>query len=367
MPVSESSPPARITVVPNCLAPRAAAEAKWASHLTCSMTLLNPCACLITGGAGFIGSHLADALLAQGHSVRALDDLSTGRRENIAHLEGHPRFRFVHAAIEDREVLERQVSEAQVVFHLAAAVGVKLIVDHPVRTITTNIQGTERVLEATLQYRCRTILASSSEVYGKGSKIPFAEEDDVLLGPTSRCRWAYAVSKMVDEFLALAHVSEHGADIVCARLFNTVGPRQTGQYGMVVPRFVRQALRNEPLTVYGDGQQTRCFCDVQDVVRALSGLAACSEAKGRVFNVGSTEEISILGLAERVVQLAGSSSSVRLVPFQQAYSPGFEDMQRRVPEIARIQQVCGWQPMRSLDETLQSVIDHERQQAKSVS
>ena len=319
--------------------------------------------CLITGGAGFIGSHLADALLAQGHTVLVLDNLSTGRRENIAHLVGHPKFRFACAPVEESVVLDRLAAESRVIFHLAAAVGVKLIVERPVHTIKTNIRGTELVLDAACRYGCRVVLASSSEVYGKGTKVPFSEDDDVLLGPTTKSRWAYAASKMIDEHLALAFAAERGLEVVCARLFNTVGPRQSGQYGMVVPRLVRQAVRGEPLTVYGDGRQSRCFCDVRDVVRALIGLAGRAEAAGRVFNVGSTEEISILGLAQRILKLSRSASPIRLVPFQEAYAPGFEDMQRRVPDITRIHELLRWRPRHRLEATLKAVLAHERQAA----
>lgn len=325
---------------------------------------LEPTVCLITGGAGFIGSHLAEALLAAGHTVRVIDNLSTGRWENVAHLRGHLNFQFERAAIEDKAVLDRLAAETRVIFHLAAAVGVKLIVEQPVRTIETNIMAAEHVLKAAQRNRCRTIIASSSEVYGKGSKVPFSEEDDVLLGATSKPRWAYAASKMVDEFLGLAYFSEYGVEIVSARLFNTVGPRQSGRYGMAVPRLVRQALRGKPLTVYGDGTQTRCFCDVRDVVRALTGLAAHEEAPGRIFNVGTTEEISIRSLAEKILELTKSPSKIRFVPFQEAYAPGFEDMQRRVPDIARIQKLLAWQPAYSLDETLAAIIEYERHQLR---
>lgn len=326
------------------------------------MTRVNaPRTCLITGGAGFIGSHLAEALLAQGDKVLVIDNLSTGRWENIAALDRHPRFQFARASLWDAVVLDRMASEAQVIFHLAAAVGVKLIVEKPVYTIETNITGTEHVLKAATRYRCRTILASTSEVYGKGAKAPFSEDDDVLLGPTSRCRWAYAASKMVDEFLGLAYHAEYGLETVCARLFNTVGPRQTGEYGMVLPRFVRMALRGEALTVYGDGSQSRCFCDVSDVVGALIGLAGHERSPGLVFNVGNTEEVTVRQLAERVIRLTGSSSSIELVPFEKAYAPGFEDMRRRVPDITRIHKLLGWRPTRSLDECLSSVVAHERQ------
>ena len=328
---------------------------------TMNMKTLKSCTCLITGGAGFIGSHLAEALLAEGHKVLVLDDLSTGRWDNIAHLANHPRFHFARAPVQESVVLDRMASESHLIFHLAAAVGVKLIVEHPVHTIETNIGGTERVLDAALRYRCRTIVASTSEVYGKGCKVPFVEEDDVLLGATSKSRWAYAASKMVDEFLSLAYVAEYGADITCVRLFNTIGPRQSGQYGMVVPRLVQQALRGEPLTVYGDGKQSRCFCDVRDVVCALVGLSGSKHANGRVFNVGNTEETSILGLADKILKLTGSSSTIRLIPFQEAYAPGFEDMQRRVPDTTRIQRLLGWQPTRNLDEILKTIIEYERE------
>ena len=315
---------------------------------------------LITGGAGFIGSHLTDALLQAGHRVLVIDDLSTGRLENVAHHLDHPHFHFARADIRDDIVLDRLASEAHVVVHLAAAVGVKLIVEHPVHTIETNIMGTEAVLKAALRYRCRVLLASTSEVYGKGSRLPFAEDDDVLLGSTSRSRWAYAASKMVDEFLALAYQREHGLQVVPFRLFNTVGPRQTGRYGMVVPRFVRQALQGQPITVYGDGSQTRCFCDARDVVTALVALAQHAQAPGVVFNIGSTEETAIINLARRVKALTQSDSPIVTIPYEEAYAPGFEDMERRVPDTSRIADLIGWQPRRDLDEILQSVIAYER-------
>jgi UDP-glucose 4-epimerase len=321
---------------------------------------ITPSTCLITGGAGFIASHLAETLLAEGHRVLAIDNFSTGSWNNIAHLGNNPNFQFARSSIEDPVVLDRMASQSQVIFHLAAAVGVKLIVEQPVHTIETNIMGTEYVLKAAVRYRCRTIIASTSEVYGKGSKVPFGEDDDVLLGSTAKCRWAYAASKMVDEFLGLAYCAQYGAEITLVRLFNTVGPRQTGQYGMVVPRLVQQALRNEPLTVYGDGKQSRCFCDVRDVVKALTGLAGHAHAHGRVYNIGSTEEISIFDLAERVIALTGSSSKINFVPFHEAYAPGFEDMQRRVPDISRVNKLLGWGHTRSLDEILKSIIEYER-------
>ncbi len=313
---------------------------------------------LITGGAGFIGSHLAEAFLARGDQVAVIDDLSTGRFENIAHLTNHPAFRFAIADIRDRIVLDRLASEADVIVHLAAAVGVKLVVEKPVHTITVNVMGTEAVLEAALRYRCRVLITSTSEVYGKGIGVPFREEDDVVLGPTSKSRWSYAASKMVDEFLGLAYWREYGLPVVPFRLFNTVGPRQTGRYGMVIPRFVAQAVLQRPITVYGDGSQQRCFCDVSDVVRAVVGLADHLDAPGQVYNVGSQEEISILDLAERVKHLTGSSSTIQFVPYDQAYAPGFEDMRRRVPDISRVQALLGWQPRLSLDEILLNVYQY---------
>ena len=315
---------------------------------------------LITGGAGFIGSHLAERLLAAGHRVFALDDLSSGNLANLAEVQGQERFRLARASIREPVALDRLASEADVIVHLAAAVGVRMIVERPVHTIETNVMGTEAVLQAALRYGCRVLLASTSEVYGKGSRIPFAEDDDVLLGPTSRNRWSYAAGKMVDEFLGLAYHAEHGLDVVPFRLFNTVGPRQSGRYGMVVPRLVRQALANEPMTVHGDGEQSRCFCDVRDVCMALEALAACPSAPGRVFNVGGTEEVSIRTLAEKIRAIAGSTSEIRLVPYSEAYPPGFEDMRRRVPDLSRVQAAIGWRPQRTLDDILRGVVEHER-------
>ena len=317
---------------------------------------------LITGGAGFIGSHLAEALLARGDSVTVIDDLSTGQFANIEHLIGNPRFRCAIESITNEMVLDRLTSECDVIFHLAAAVGVQLIIQNPVRTIETNVMGTEAVFKAALRYRAKVLVASTSEVYGKSGRVPFAEDDDITLGATSRNRWAYAATKMVDEFLALAYHQEHGLPVVVFRLFNTVGPRQTGRYGMVIPNFVRQALAGEPLTVFGDGSQSRCFCNVSDSVRAIVGLADAPDAVGQVFNIGSTEEVSIMQLAQRTLALANGNADgwqqhVRLVPYDQAYAPGFEDMQRRVPDIGRIGHAIGWTPEISLDETLRQVID----------
>lgn len=312
---------------------------------------------LITGGAGFIGSHLAERLLAAGHSVSAIDDLSTGSLKNIEHLKGHARFQFARDTILNEQVLDRLTSTADVVIHLAAAVGVQLIVDRPVHTIETNVAGTEVVLRTALRYGAKVMIASTSEVYGKGSKIPFAEDDDVLLGSTAKSRWAYAASKMVDEFLGLAYHREHGLEVGCFRLFNTVGPRQTGHYGMVIPRFVKAGLEGQPISIYGDGTQSRCFCDVSDVVRAIHGLAESPAAIGKVFNIGGVEEISIADLASRVNELTGGKSEIRRIPYTEAYAPGFEDMQRRAPDIARINQLLQWRPELSLDDILKRVRD----------
>jgi UDP-glucose 4-epimerase len=315
---------------------------------------------LITGGAGFIGSHLCEILLSQGHRVVAIDDLSTGRLENIAHLRPLPHFQLVRETVDNILVLDRLTSESDVVVHLAAAVGVQLIVQDPVRTIRTNINSTEAVLTAAQRYGCKVLLASTSEVYGKGVRVPFREEDDRLMGPTTRSRWAYATSKAVDEFLGLAYHRQFGLPVVIMRFFNTVGPRQTGRYGMVVPRFVRAALCEQPLNVYGDGSQTRCFADVADVTRAIVQLADQPDAVGQVFNIGATEEITIRGLAERVIRLTGSGSAIVTVPYDEAYAPGFEDMQRRVPSIEKLAALIGYAPRYTLDDTLRRVIEYER-------
>lgn len=316
---------------------------------------------LITGGCGFIGSHLAEALLAHGDDVTVVDDLSTGQFENIAHLVKHPGFHFAIETILNETVMDRLVSECDIIYHLAAAVGVELIVSDPVRVIETNIKGTETVLRIGARYRKQVMIASSSEVYGKSEQVPFREDDDRLLGPTSRSRWSYACSKAMDEFLALAYAKQHALPVVIMRFFNTVGPRQTGRYGMVVPRFVRQALLNEPITVYGDGAQSRCFTYVGDVVRAIIGLATTPEALGQVFNIGSQEEVTIEALARRTIALSASRSTVTFIPYEQAYEQGFEDMRRRVPDISRIQRVIGWEPVVNLDGILTRVISDMRQ------
>ncbi len=316
---------------------------------------------LVTGGAGFIGSHLCELLVHQGFDVVAIDDLSTGKLENISHLLPLPNFQFVRETIMNNQVLDRLTSEADLLIHLAAAVGVKLIVEDPVRTIITNIMGTEAVLTTANRYGCKVLIASTSEVYGKGVKVPFCEDDDRLMGSTTHSRWAYATSKAVDEFLGQAYHTQFGLPVVIMRFFNTVGPRQTGRYGMVVPRFVRQALRNEPLTVYGDGQQSRCFADVADVVDAITKLAGNPDAVGQVFNIGSTEEVTIKELASQVLALTGSSSEILYVPYDQAYAPGFEDMRRRVPSIDKISALIEYRPRYNLEDILKRVIAFERE------
>lgn len=317
---------------------------------------------LVTGGAGFIGGHLCERLLQQGYRVVAIDNLSTGRLENIAHLRALPHFQFVRETITNSQVLDRLTSEADVVIHLAAAVGVQLIVENPVHTIETNIMGTDMVLTTANRYGCKVLLASTSEVYGKGVSVPFREEDDRLMGPTTRNRWAYATSKAVDEFLGLAYHQQFGLPVVIMRFFNTVGPRQTGRYGMVVPRFVRQALRNEPLTVYGDGQQSRCFGDVADISGAIMGLMNHPGAVGEVFNIGNTQEVTVTELAEMVIALTGSQSTIHYIPYEEAYAPGFEDMRRRVPSIDKIAALIGYRPQYGLDSILRRVIEYERTQ-----
>jgi len=315
---------------------------------------------LITGGAGFIGSHLADALLAQGHTVVAVDNLTTGRADNVAHLTSQPGFQFVYESATNETVMDRLVSECDVIFHLAAAVGVELIVKDPVWTIETNLEGTEMALKLARRYRKKILIASTSEVYGKSADIPFREDADRVMGPTSKSRWSYAESKAIDEFLALAYYKQFSVPIVIARFFNTVGPRQTGSYGMVIPRLVQQALRGEPLTVYGDGSQSRCFCNVRDTVRAVMELAVSPKAVGEIFNIGSQEEITIRALAERVLARTGSAAGLKFVPYDQAYEAGFEDMQRRVPSLAKIKAVIGWEPTVPLDVTLDEVIEYFR-------
>jgi UDP-glucose 4-epimerase len=315
---------------------------------------------LITGGAGFIGSHLAEALLAQGHRVTAVDNLSTGRHQNIESLAANPQFQFVYETVTNETVMDRLVSECDVIFHLAAAVGVELIVKDPVKTIETNLEGTEVVLKLGRRYRKKALIASTSEVYGKSADLPFQEEADRVMGPTTKSRWSYAESKAIDEFLGLAYHKQFGLPVVICRFFNTVGPRQTGTYGMVIPRFVACALAGQPLRVYGDGLQTRCFCNVEDTVRAVIALAAEPQAVGEIYNVGSEEEITIGDLARRVVTRARSASPIVTVPYDEAYEKGFEDMQRRVPSIEKIRAAIGWQPTIPLDRTLDEVIAYFR-------
>jgi len=315
---------------------------------------------LITGGAGFIGSHLAEALLGGGHQVTVIDDLSTGSFDNIAHLKGLAGFRYTIDTVMNEPLLAELVDQCDVVYHLAAAVGVRLIVEAPVRTLETNVHGTEVVLKAAAKKQRTVVVASTSEVYGKSDAVPFREDGDIALGPTVKHRWAYACSKALDEFLALAYWKERRLPIIIVRFFNTVGPRQTGRYGMVVPNFVRQALAGEPITVFGDGTQTRCFTYVGDVVGALTAIVTREEAYGSVYNVGNTEEISILGLAERVKALTKSASPIVTIPYDQAYESGFEDMPRRVPDLTKIRALIGYEPRVPLDEILQLVVDYQR-------
>jgi len=319
-----------------------------------------PTRALITGGAGFIGSHLAEQLLNRGYEVTVIDNLSTGRFENIAALEKRIGFRFAIEDIRNAAVMDRLVSECDVIYHLAAAVGVLNIVSSPIDTIEINVGGTEVVLKTARRYRRKVLIASTSEVYGKNEKVPFSEDDDRTLGPTTKSRWSYAASKELDEFLALAYHRAAELPVVIFRLFNTVGARQRGHYGMVVPRFVRWALKNEPIQVYGDGAQQRCFCNVNDVVDAIIGLGEASNVNGEVFNIGSNEEISIYALAERIKARTGSHSEIQLIPYDQAYEAGFEDMRRRVPDIRKIRACIGWQPTTPLDETIDQIIAYQK-------
>lgn len=315
---------------------------------------------LLTGGAGFVGSHLAERLLDDGHQVIVIDDLSTGSMDNIVHLKGRPGFEYVIATIMNSSLTAELVDRADVVFHLAAAVGVKLIVEAPVRTIETNVHGTEVVLTHASKKQKPVVIFSTSEVYGKSTDVPFREDADLVMGPTPKHRWAYACSKAIDEFLALAYHRERKLPVIIVRLFNTVGPKQTGRYGMVIPTFVRQALTDAPITVYGDGTQTRSFTYVGDVVDGLTRLVAEPAAIGQVFNIGNTEEISIRALADRIRAMTGSRSEIVLVPYEEAYEAGFEDMPRRVPSLDKIQRAVGYRPTVGLEEILARVIAHER-------
>lgn len=321
---------------------------------------------LVTGGAGFIGSHLAEAILARGDRVLALDDLSTGSYQNVGHLVGTPGFELVVAGVDDEATMEGLTQRSDLVFHLAAAVGVRLIVDDPVRTIETNIRGTEVVLRLANKWRRPVVIASTSEVYGKSERVPYAEDHDMVLGASTHSRWAYAASKMIDEFLALAYHRRDGLPVVVARLFNTVGPRQTGRYGMVIPSFVSQALRGEPITVFGDGSQSRTFTDVADAVRALLALADSDEAHGEVFNIGGVGEITIMDLAHLVRERTGSDSEIVTIPYDEAYARGFEDMHRRVPDISKLRRVTGFEPTVSIGEIIDRVADHYRQNPEFV-
>jgi UDP-glucose 4-epimerase len=313
---------------------------------------------LITGGAGFIGSHLSDAYIARGDEVFCIDDLSTGSIDNIAHLKQHPRYHYAIDSVHNQPVVAELIDTCDVVFHLAAAVGVKLIVESPVRTIETNVKGTEVVLAQANKKKKKVLVASTSEVYGLSNDVPFREDGNLVMGATTKGRWSYACSKAIDEFLALAYWREKKLPTVVVRLFNTVGPRQTGQYGMVIPTFVKQALAGRAITVYGTGEQTRCFGFVKDVVGALINLMDKDEAVGEVFNIGSNEEVSIMELARRVRELTASDSEIVTVPYDEAYEEGFEDMPRRVPDISKVAALTGFRPTVTLDQILQSVIEY---------
>jgi nucleoside-diphosphate-sugar epimerase len=310
---------------------------------------------LVTGGAGFIGSHICEALIRAGHSVHVLDDLSTGSLSNVGSLVETAEFQSTIGSARDPRLVDALVADADGVFHLAAAVGVELIVESPVSTIETNVYCAEVVLAAASRHQTPVLTTSTSEVYGKGNALPFREDGDLTLGPSMIGRWAYACSKAIDEFLAIAYWKERGLPVVVARLFNTVGPRQSGRYGMVLPRLVGQALSNQPLTVFGEGRQRRCFCHVEDVVQALVDLFVDEQSFGEIVNVGSQEEVSILELARRVIDVTNSASSIALIPYEEAYEEGFEDMHRRVPDISKIERMIGWRPSRSLDEIILDV------------
>ncbi len=320
---------------------------------------------LITGGAGFIGSHLAERYLERGDEVYILDDLSTGSMENIHHIKDHPNFSYCIDSVTEHGITAELVDTCDIIFHLAAAVGVRLIVESPVRTIETNVRGTEVVLGLAAKKRKRVLITSTSEVYGKRVTVPFREDDDLIIGATSKGRWSYACSKAIDEFLAIAYWKEKRVPTVIARLFNTVGPRQTGQYGMVIPNFVRQALAGEDLTVFGDGSQSRCFTHVSDAVGALIGIAEHPNAVGEAYNIGSNREVTILRLAERIKELTGSASRTTFLPYDEAYEEGFEDMMRRVPDLSKIHRLIGYEPKVGFDETLESVIEYHRNRVEA--
>ena len=316
---------------------------------------------LVTGGAGFIGSHLTGRLLEDGNKVAVIDNLSTGSLENIESFKNHAGFEFVKGDIRNAELMEPLVEHCDVIFHLAAAVGVRLIAEDPVHTIETNIGGTEIVLNIANKFGRKILIASSSEVYGKSEAVPFHEDDDIVLGSTCLSRWSYACSKAVDEFLGLAFHQQYGLDVVICRFFNTIGPRQTGQYGMVVPRFVQTALKGETLKIYGTGKQTRCFCYVGDLVEAVTSLINCEQAAGQVYNIGTSEEITIEELADKIIKMTGSKSKKEFVPYEVAYGRPLEDMMRRVPSVERIKKTIGWESKTSLDETLQLIVNSLKQ------
>lgn len=317
---------------------------------------------LITGGAGFVGSHLADKLIKDGHEITVIDDLSTGRYSNIAHLEDTTNFRLIIDTVLNEKLMEELIRETDRVFHMASAVGVKLIMERPVRTIETIFRGTDVVLGFCSRYRKRVLIPSTSEVYGKGASVPFREDDDLLTGATDKHRWAYACAKTLDEFLALAHWKETRLPVVVVRLFNTVGPRQTGQYGMVVPRFVQAALKDEPIQVHGDGTQSRCFGHVLDVVEGLSKLLDSKQCFGQVINLGNSEEVSIKQLADKAIELTGSSSGIQFIPYEEAYGEGFEDMRRRVPSLEKAKRLIGYQPTHSLTDIINDVAAEYRKE-----
>jgi len=321
---------------------------------------------LVTGEAGFIGSHLAERLLNDGEKVVVVDNLSTGSLTNVEGFKNKADFKFVEGDICDAELMETLVERSETVFHLAAAVGVKLIADSPVHTIETNISGTEVVLDAVNKFNKSVFIASSSEIYGKNEAVPFREDDDIVLGNTGVPRWSYACSKAIDEYLALAFHQQYGLRVVIGRFFNTIGPRQTGQYGMVVPRFVRWALKGEPVSIYGSGQQSRCFCYVEDVVDAVIGLMNSEQAAGGVYNIGSSEEITIEGLADKIIEMTGSKSKKEFVPYEVAYGMPMEDMMRRVPSLERIKKAIGWEPKTNLTKTLEVIIQSEKLRMKKV-
>ena len=314
---------------------------------------------LITGGAGFIGSHLCELLLAQGESVVVLDNLSTGDYRHIAPLESHPGFTCIVDEVQNDALMEQLIRDCDCIYHLAASVGVRLVIERPTECLVNNIIGTEVVLRYACRYRRPVLITSTSEVYGKSNKTPFSETDDSILGPTCKSRWGYAASKAIDEFLALAYFEEKLLPVVIVRLFNTVGPRQTGRYGMVIPNFVQQALKNEPITVFGDGKQTRCFAHVKDIVPAMEKLLAHPEARGKVFNRGSQEEVTIMELAERIIALTGSKSEIRLIPYAEAYSEGFEDMLRRVPDLSKTNALIGYKPKHNLETIINDIINQK--------